>query len=72
MVANRGLQIYSSMLPGRVQLLTLPTELRLQVLSFALPIDCGDERIANLDISRKFRKPVSHDITNISLLLVCR
>ena len=60
------------MLLGRVQLLTLPTELRLQILSFALLIDCGDERIANLDISRKFRKPVSHDATNVSLLLVCR
>jgi hypothetical protein len=71
MVANRGLQIYSSMLPRRVQLLTLPTELRLQILSFALLIDCGDERIANLDISRKFRKLVSHDATNIGLL-VCR
>lgn len=54
MVANRDLQIYSSMLPGRVRLLTLPTELHLQMLSFALLIDCGNECIANLDISWKF------------------
>jgi hypothetical protein len=59
------------MLPRCVQLLTLPTELRLQILSFALLIDCGDERIANLDISRRFRRPVSHDTTNVGLP-VCR
>jgi hypothetical protein len=72
MVASHDLQISTSILPGRVQLLTLPTELRLQILSLALSINCGDERIANLDISRKFRKPVSHDTTNTGLLLVCR
>src|SRR5947209_19167819 len=72
MVANSDLQIYSSMLSGHVQLLTLPTELRLQILSFALSIDWDDERIANLDISRKFRKPVSHGATNFDLFLVCR
>jgi hypothetical protein len=61
-----------SMQLGRVQLLTLPAELRLRILSFALLIDCGDERIADLDIARKFRKPVSHGTTNIGVLLVCR
>lgn len=60
------------MLPERVHFLTLPIEVRLQILSLALSVDCGDERIANLDISQKFRKPVSHDTTNLGLLLVCR
>jgi hypothetical protein len=58
--------------PGVVQLLTPPTELRLQILSFALSIDCDGERIAKLDISQKLRKPVLHDTTNIGFLLVCR
>jgi hypothetical protein len=58
--------------PGCVQLLTLPAELRLQILSFALSLDCGDQGIASFDIARRFRKPVSQGTTNISVLLVCR
>ena len=61
-----------SMKPGRVKLLRLPAELRLQILSFALSTDCGDRRIASFDTARKFRKPVSHSTTNIGVLLVCR
>jgi hypothetical protein len=60
------------MLPGHVQLLTLPTEIRLQILSFALSIDCGDEHITSLNIARKARKSVSHGSSNLGILLVCR
>lgn len=57
---------------GCVQLLALPLELRLQIFSFALSLDCGDQRIANFNITQKYKKPVSRGTTNIGILLVCR
>lgn len=72
MVRNPDVRSELLIQPGVVQFLTLPAELRLQILSLALSTDCGDERVANLDIARKVRKPVSHATSNIGVLLVCR
>jgi hypothetical protein len=72
MIIERDTPSNLLMLAGRVQLLTLPTEIRLQILSFAISIDCGDERITGLNIARKARKSVSCGTSNLGLLLVCR
>jgi hypothetical protein len=72
MIIDTETHLNLSVLPQRVDLLMVPAELRLQILSFALSIDCGDERIASLDIARKARKAVSHGTTSLGLLLVCR
>jgi hypothetical protein len=45
MIIDTNKQLHLSVLPGRVQLLTLPAEVCLQILSFVLSIDYGDERI---------------------------
>ena len=72
MMAENDSHTNSSMLLGRAQLLTLPAELRLQILAFALSVDCDDERIASLDNARKFRTSASHGTASLGPLLVCR
>ena len=72
MISDDGLHANSSTVLERARLLALPTELRLQILAFALIIDCDDERIASLDIARKFRTPASHGAASLNPLLVCR
>ena len=71
-MAVNDTHVDSSTVPKRARFLSIPAELRLQILAFALSIDCNDERIASLDIARKFRTLLSHGTTSLGPLLVCR
>ena len=53
-------------------LLTLPYEIRLQIYTNALAIDCDDARISLLDAARAFRKSVGYPKFDLNLLLTCR
>lgn len=72
MYSDEGLvgQIPRHMAPSN--LLALPLEIRLQIYSLVLSIDCSDKRISALHLSRSTRTRTSQNALGIDMLLVCR
>ena len=55
-----------------LHLFALPLEIRVEIFSLAVSIDCSDKRIAALDLSRSTQTQPSHNELGLDLLLVCR
>lgn len=72
MCSDEGLVGQISMHVAPSNLLALPIEIRLQIYSLALSIDCSDKRISALDLSRSTRTRTSQEVLGIDMLLVCR
>ncbi len=60
------------MAPTSLHLLSLPLEIRLDIFSYTVSIDCSDKRIAALDLSRSSHTQTSRNALGLNLLLVCR
>ena len=69
---EEGVLSQTTMQPTPLCLLALPLEIRLEIFSQAVSIDCSDKRIEALDLSRSSRTNSSRNALGLELLIVCR